>query len=77
MLVTAFVSLIYAAWLRKGVLAERQRHRKDAAGMERHPDWRRQLSATSTAHYIALIVLLTVALFFSVYIVPPSVEATF
>lgn len=73
--ITAFVSLLYAWWLRGGVM------KKDIGTQKMQDVWNairlgaegylgRQLKTILPA-----IALLTIALFLSVYVVPPSVEA--
>ena len=74
-LVAAFISLIYAAWLRSMVL------KKDKGTAKMQEIWNairigadaylgRQLKTI-----LPLIGVLTVVMFFSVYVVPPSAEA--
>ncbi len=75
-LVTAFVSLIYAAWLRKGVLA------KDK-GTEKMQEVWNAIRVGADAYLskqlrtiLPFIAVMAVALFLSVYVVPPTEEAT-
>ena len=75
-LLVALLGLIYAVWLRRQVLAH------DKGTPEMQVVWK-AIKTGADAYLVRqlrsilpFIAILTVALFFSVYIVPPSVEAT-
>jgi K(+)-stimulated pyrophosphate-energized sodium pump len=74
--ITAFISLWYAWWLRGTVL------RKDKGTVEMQEVWNAiRIGAdtyltTQLRRILPIIAILTVALFFSVYIVPASMEAS-
>ncbi len=75
-LATAFFSLIYAAWLRKGVL-------KKDKGTEKMQEVWNAIRVGADAYLskqlrtiLPFIVVMALALFLSVYVVPPTAEAT-
>jgi len=75
-LTTAFISLIYAGWLRKGVL------KKDKGTAKMQEVWN-AIRVGADAYLskqlktiLPFIAVMAVALFLSVYVVPPTVEAT-
>ncbi len=75
-LATAFFSLIYAAWLRKGVL-------KKDKGTEKMQEVWNAIRVGADAYLskqlrtiLPFIVVMAIALFLSVYVVPPTAEAT-
>jgi K(+)-stimulated pyrophosphate-energized sodium pump len=74
-LVAAFISLVYAAWLRGNVL------KKDKGTVKMQEIWNAiRIGADSYLNrqlktILPLIAVLTLVMFFSVYVVPPSQEA--
>jgi K(+)-stimulated pyrophosphate-energized sodium pump len=75
-LATAFISLIYAGWLRKGVL------KKDKGTAKMQEVWN-AIRVGADAYLskqlktiLPFIAVMAVALFLSVYVVPPTAEAT-